>query len=560
MAEQYKSLKVQELKDLLSKEGLPTTGKKDELIDRLVKHNQMEADFDNILPKDGADETLADFDDKDLGLEDLLDTDIKPATTTTTKPADTIQTSASAAVQSKPATKAPSSADDKPNAGPVQSNNDVRKAAPSKPTEGAASVQKPTTAAAFLEQNLDILDEDSKKKLERAKRFGMPVPQDIAKKVRAARFGTGNGAQANGAKAAKKSIDPEVLKKRQDRFGIVNPKAKTAVAPKPVDPVEEEKRRKRAERFGQKEEAKKPKLDFSNLKKKKKKSKKVDLPEDEPQATPEPEEEAPVEDNAAADEKPEAEGDDLDAEFAALKKKKKKKVPKADFEESVEGAASEEAVAEEEFGLGDLKKKKKKKKMADFEAELDESNNDDMFGTGGNQEDGEEEDDEPWLKSDRDYYYPELLNRVFKIILQNNPELAGEKKRYTIVPPSIHREGNKRTIFANVADICKRMHRSPEHVIQFLFSELGTSGSVDGSQRLVIKGRFQQKQIENVLRRYIIEYVTCKTCKSPDTILVKDNRLYFVQCESCGSSRSVSAIKTGYKAATDRRAVARRAV
>lgn len=47
------------------------------------------------------------------------------------------------------------------------------------------------------------------------------------------------------------------------------------------------------------------------------------------------------------------------------------------------------------------------------------------------------------------------------------------------------------------------MHRSPEHVIQFLFSELGTSGSVDGSKRLVIKGRFQQKQIENVLRRYI---------------------------------------------------------
>lgn len=49
------------------------------------------------------------------------------------------------------------------------------------------------------------------------------------------------------------------------------------------------------------------------------------------------------------------------------------------------------------------------------------------------------------------------------------------------------------------------MRRTPEHVIQFLFSELGTSGSVDGSQRLVIKGRFQQKQIENVLRRYIGE-------------------------------------------------------
>lgn len=50
------------------------------------------------------------------------------------------------------------------------------------------------------------------------------------------------------------------------------------------------------------------------------------------------------------------------------------------------------------------------------------------------------------------------------------------------------------------------MKRSEEHVTSFIFAELGTSGSVDGSRRLVIKGRFQQKQIENVLRRYVGMY------------------------------------------------------
>ncbi len=98
------------------------------------------------------------------------------------------------------------------------------------------------------------------------------------------------------------------------------------------------------------------------------------------------------------------------------------------------------------------------------------------------------------------------------------------------------------------------MHRQPEHVIQFLYSELGTQGSVDGAQRLVMKGRYTQKQIENVLRKYIgkshesccrwvmlsgtVEYVTCKICKSPDTLLGKENRLYFMTCESCGSRKS----------------------
>ncbi|RKP35684.1 domain found in IF2B/IF5-domain-containing protein, partial [Dimargaris cristalligena] len=204
--------------------------------------------------------------------------------------------------------------------------------------------------------------------------------------------------------------------------------------------------------------------------------------------------------------------------------------------------------------------------FAAFEAELKEGGADqerDPFAEGSGDEGADGAGDsgtgsgsggDPWLNSNRDYTYPELLGRFFKILRQNNPELAGEKKRYTIAPPQVAREGNKKTIFANVSDIAKRMHRQPDHVIQFLFAELGTSGSVDGSQRLVIKGRFSQKQIENVLRRYIVEYVTCKTCKSPDTILTKDNRLFFLQCEWCGSTRSVSAIKTGFQAQTTRRA------
>jgi len=151
--------------------------------------------------------------------------------------------------------------------------------------------------------------------------------------------------------------------------------------------------------------------------------------------------------------------------------------------------------------------------------------------------------------------YNLLVSRFFTLIQSHHPDLlAGGSKSYKIAPPQCLREGNRRTIFANIADICKRMKRSEDHVMQFLFAELGTSGSVDGSRRLVIKGRFQQKQIENVLRRYIVEYVTCKTCRSPDTELNKgENRLYFVTCNSCGSRRSVTAIKTGFRGQVGRR-------
>jgi len=151
--------------------------------------------------------------------------------------------------------------------------------------------------------------------------------------------------------------------------------------------------------------------------------------------------------------------------------------------------------------------------------------------------------------------YELLLERFFSLLAQKNPDHASSgSKSYKIPPPQCLREGNKKTIFANIAEICKRMKRTDEHVTSYLFSELGTSGSVDGSRRLVIKGRFQQKQIENVLRRYIMEYVTCKTCRSPDTELNKgENRLYFITCNSCGSRRSVTAIKTGFTAQVGKR-------
>jgi len=35
-----------------------------------------------------------------------------------------------------------------------------------------------------------------------------------------------------------------------------------------------------------------------------------------------------------------------------------------------------------------------------------------------------------------------------------------------MIPPQILREGTKKTVFANLADICKKMHRQQEHVIQ----------------------------------------------------------------------------------------------
>ncbi|KAL0450892.1 UNVERIFIED_CONTAM: Eukaryotic translation initiation factor 2 subunit beta [Sesamum latifolium] len=198
--------------------------------------------------------------------------------------------------------------------------------------------------------------------------------------------------------------------------------------------------------------------------------------------------------------------------------------------------------------------KKKKKKPLESDTPNDQ-NAHKLDGLDGYKEDGESNlhPKYPWEGSDRDYEYEELLARVFNILRENNPELAGDRRRTVMRPPQVLREGTKKTVFVNFMDLCKTMHRQPEHVMTFLLAEMGTSGSLDGQQRLVVKGRFAPKNFEGILRRYVNEYVICNGCKSPDTLLTKENRLFFLRCEQCGSGRSVAPIKAGFVARIGRR-------
>lgn len=213
---------------------------------------------------------------------------------------------------------------------------------------------------------------------------------------------------------------------------------------------------------------------------------------------------------AAADDGPPPEDGGLDLSLMK-KKKKKKKVEDADGAEG----ADDDAAPAEDGGLDLTLKKKKKKKVKDAGAE------DDEFTAKLKQLEVQDKDEAPapeevddgdmdagtgiWAHDEtKAINYNMLLQRFFSQLSQKNPDhaLSGTKS-YKIPPPQCMREGNRKTVFANIADICKRMKRTEEHVTAYLFAELGTNGSVDGSRRLVIKGRFQQKQIENVVRKYI---------------------------------------------------------
>eukprot|EP00163_Fabomonas_tropica_P003319 TRINITY_DN127_c1_g9_i1.p1 TRINITY_DN127_c1_g9~~TRINITY_DN127_c1_g9_i1.p1 ORF type:complete len:284 (+),score=115.29 TRINITY_DN127_c1_g9_i1:262-1113(+) len=272
--------------------------------------------------------------------------------------------------------------------------------------------------------------------------------------------------------------------------------------------------------------------------------------------------------------------------FDPTKKKKKKKTK---TEDAPEGGADDTAAALGDLTLGKKKKKKKKalggedepqitgngedieidekdaaevgfafhsilnnkyKKRQKIIFEFGSSDEDNAAGEGATQTINAEP--APWAGSDRDYTYEEMLSRAFKLLSSNNPEIGSRVSR-KMKPPQVLREGTKKTVLANFSDICKTLHRKPDHVVDYIMAELGTDGSIDGNLRLVIKGRFQSKHLEKVIKSYISEYVTCNGCKGPDTTLSKQNRMYFVQCDVCGASRSVGSVKAGFQALVGKR-------
>ncbi|KAI7897415.1 uncharacterized protein EV154DRAFT_489913 [Mucor mucedo] len=267
MSDKYKNLKVKELQELLQKSGLPHSGKKEELIERLVKHEQTVDEFASLDDEFG---DLGEFDDSKLALddiedpiapvEDVLEEEIKEETKVELKETTTT---------------------------PVVKPNSNFKFTPIVFDKTATTEATPVAAPVVEEKKADKpklpvippkVTDDAERALERAKRFGIQLNDTAKKDIRAQRFGipatsvspkptSPKAAKSTPVKAASKGIDPEVLKKRAERFGLAKTatEKKTPVVkgkvPVSLDPAEEEKKRKRAERFQQSEDAKKQKTE-----------------------------------------------------------------------------------------------------------------------------------------------------------------------------------------------------------------------------------------------------------------------------------------------------------
>ncbi|KAG9046252.1 hypothetical protein FS837_004778 [Tulasnella sp. UAMH 9824] len=222
-ADKLNKLKVADLKPILQKVGLPVSGKKNELVDRILASK----------------EALA-----AAGLGD--------------EPAPAAQEDMNADLPDLPAEE------------PIVSNTVPTPAHVPAPVAAVPAAEPPAAATTTTAPEAPKLDDEAERRRKRAERFGIPFVDEKKKAAPPAKPASGAGAsKASGAKpaaapAAPASPEEDRLRKRAERFGLPvatagaasNGRTKGAAketAPAPaavVDPAEEEKKRKRAERFG----------------------------------------------------------------------------------------------------------------------------------------------------------------------------------------------------------------------------------------------------------------------------------------------------------------------
>merc|ERR1712210_399012 len=182
-----------------------------------------------------------------------------------------------------------------------------------------------------------------------------------------------------------------------------------------------------------------------------------------------------------------------------LKKKKKSKKVTLDL-----GEGDDELVGElDELSLDKKKKKKSKAGNLDIGASLSAE------GIEKSAESGKKSE-RPWLERDmgRDgFLYEELLERVYAVIHKMNPASGESAQKLVVPPPKLARIGTKKTAFSNFEATAKALNRKSDHLLLYIFAELGTTGNQDASGGLILKGKFVNKAMEKVLKAYCKEYV-----------------------------------------------------
>lgn len=128
--------------------------------------------------------------------------------------------------------------------------------------------------------------------------------------------------------------------------------------------------------------------------------------------------------------------------------------------------------------------------------------------------------------------FEEMLNEIYNSI--------EEKKRnvHIELPKPILIKSGHNTLWKNIKQYLRIIRRPPDHFLDFLKYEMSiqvnwiTESKSDGC---ILYNKVKEDILYDLMKKYIKDYVFCKSCKSNETyiIKIKELRKYNFVCTEC---------------------------
>lgn len=98
-----------------------------------------------------------------------------------------------------------------------------------------------------------------------------------------------------------------------------------------------------------------------------------------------------------------------------------------------------------------------------------------------------------------------------------------------------------KTVIPNITDVAFSLHRQPGEVNKFFGCELGaqTTYAVE-AERAVVNGAHTDAVLQQMIHRYVEEFVLCPSCGLPETEYKIKNDTIWHRCAACGANEMVN--------------------
>ena len=91
--------------------------------------------------------------------------------------------------------------------------------------------------------------------------------------------------------------------------------------------------------------------------------------------------------------------------------------------------------------------------------------------------------------------------------------------------------------------LCRALNRSPQLFQNYVDQYFACQSTINPREQLTFDVRTNKTTFDNLLRTFLNDYVTCLTCQQAQTRLIKLVDSWRIECQLCGSQRTVKRLR-----------------